>query len=295
MKLRKALEKAREAREGADGGFVNAGAVDSGLGPEDELQIQTHDKPVEPAGQAGGKWGGADEWMPPTYNQSSQIHLDENHLRENRCFCYFSDSKEADYYKVLRAHIQQRTRGKGWRSLMITSPLPNEGKTLTSVNLALTFAREFNQTVILVDADLRRQQIHKRFGYPSTSGLVNYLLDDTPLSDIVVWPGVEKLTVISGGRTVYDSTELLGSPKMKSLAEEMKDRYPERYVIYDAPTVLGTADAIAFTPYVDCVLMVVESGSTTVRNVQEALKFIPKEKFLGFVLNRQGVMGENPY
>jgi len=267
MKLRKAMEKAREERESP------------------ELR-----RP-----QAAPETPDAGEWTPPSYTQSRQARLDPDHLRRNRCFCYFPDSPEAEYYKVLRTQIRRRARDKGWKTIMVTSPTAGEGKTLTAVNLAFTFAKEFHQTVLLVDADLRRQAVHKRLGCAGEAGLVDYLSENRPLSDIVVWPGVEKLTVISGGRTVADSTELLASPRMRALAGEMKDRYPDRYIIFDAPPVLGTADAISFAPLVDCVLMVVEAGETPVQNVQDALKYIPEEKFLGFVLNRYGNVGENYY
>ena len=121
---------------------------------------------------------------------------------------------------------------------MVTSALPGEGKTLTAINLAFTFAKEFKQTALLVDCDLRQQQIHKVLGFPSEKGIVDYLLNDCPVQELFVWPGVEKLTVISGGKTVNDSSELLGSPGMKNLVADMKNRYPDRYVFFDVPPLL---------------------------------------------------------
>jgi non-specific protein-tyrosine kinase len=83
---------------------------------------------------------------------------------------------------------------------MITSALPGEGKTLTSINLALTFAKAFGQTVLLVDADLRMQNIHEILGYESSKGLVEHLLDGCPLSELIVWPGVETDRDLGAGR-----------------------------------------------------------------------------------------------
>jgi non-specific protein-tyrosine kinase len=170
---------------------------------------------------------------------------------------------------------------------MITSAMPGEGKTLTAINLAFVFAREFNQTVLLVDSDLRQQKIHRCLGLPNGAGLADYLLDDRPLKDLIVWPGVERLTVISGGRTIRESTELIGSPKMKDLVAEMKSRYDDRYVFFDVPPLLSGADALAFAPFVSAILMVVQAGRTSIQHVQKALDLLPKDKFLGFVLNRQ--------
>jgi len=170
---------------------------------------------------------------------------------------------------------------------MVTSPNPGEGKTVTAINLALTFALEFSNTALLVDADLKQQNIHKTLGYKSKFGLSDYLLYDQPLNDLIVWPGIEKLTIISGSRTIENSTELLGSNRMRELVHEMKSRYEDRYVIFDVPPLLNVADAVAFAPIVDSILMVVEEGRTSNADVKTALKMIPQEKFLGFVTNRK--------
>ena len=92
--------------------------------------------------------------------------------------------------------------------------------------------------------------------------------------------------MISGGRRVYESTELLGSPRMKELVREMKSRYPDRFVFFDAPPLLAGADAMAFAPLVDGILMVVEAGRTALPDIQKALAMIPREKFIGFTYNR---------
>jgi non-specific protein-tyrosine kinase len=116
---------------------------------------------------------------------------------------------------------------------------------------------------------------------------VDYLIDDAPFSDLLVWPGVEKLTVISGGKTVKDTSELLGSDGMKNLVNDMKTRYPDRYVFFDVPPLLTSADSLAFAPLVDYVLVVVETGKTSIQDVNRALKLIPSEKILGLIMNRQ--------
>jgi len=169
---------------------------------------------------------------------------------------------------------------------MITSALRGEGKTLTAVNLALTFAKASRQTVLLVDADLRLQRIHEVLGYESGKGLVEYLMEGCPVSEVMVWPGVEKLTVISGGKTIGESSELLGSRGMKELVGEMKNRYPDRYVLFDVAPVLAAADAISLAPLVDHLVFVVEAGRTHARDVERALRLLPQEKILGLVLNR---------
>jgi non-specific protein-tyrosine kinase len=235
------------------------------------------------------------EWTPPVYTECNAVELDLDQLAQNRCVSLSSDAPEAEYYKVLRTSIQQRTKEKGWNTIMITSVQPGEGKTLTSINLAVSFAKEFNQTVLLVDCDLKRQNVHRYLKFSSDRGMADYLLNDCALKDLIVWPGIEKMTLISGGKTIADSAELLNSPKMKAFVQEIKNRYDDRYVIFDTSPLLGWADAIAFAPLVDCIIMVVEEGRTSIKDVKKALEMIPSEKFLGFVLNRRKLSGRKYY
>jgi protein-tyrosine kinase len=170
--------------------------------------------------------------------------------------------------------------------IMVTSTLPGEGKTITAINLAFTFAREFQHTVLLVDADLRKQSVYKCLGCAGEKGLIDHLVDDTPVSELITYPGIEKMTLISGGPSFKESAEVLGSPRMKELVAEMKGRYPERYVIFDAPPILTGADVLTLAPLMDQVIVVVQAGKTSMDDAAKALKFLPKEKILGFVLNR---------
>ena len=226
-------------------------------------------------------------WVSPVYSDSKTIKVDPQMAAENRIVGMIPDSPEIDSYKILRTQIQHRTKDKGWNTIMVTSVNPGEGKTLTSINLAITFAKEFNQTVLLVDSDLMRQNIHKYLGFDNDKGLIDYLIGDRPLKDFIVWPSIDKLTLISGGRTIRDSSELLGSPRMKTLIHEMKTRYPDRYVFFDVPPILGGADAIVLAPFVDSIIIVVAEGRTSIHDIKKALQLLPQEKFLGFVLNRQ--------
>ena len=225
-------------------------------------------------------------WVSPVYNQSRPVKLDSNTLAKNRLVAMIPESPEIDFYKVLRTRIMQRIREHGGKSIMITSALPGEGKTVTAINLAMTFAKEYEHTVLLMDGDLRMQQIHKLLGYESDKGILDHLLADCPVSDLIVWPHIEKLTVLSGGQTIQESSEILTSPRMRELVENMKSRYPERYVFFDVPPVLIGDDVIAFSRLVDWIIVVVRAGQTSVQDVNRALKLLPTEKILGLVLNR---------
>jgi non-specific protein-tyrosine kinase len=305
MKLKKSIEKAKQQRQKALHKLAQEESLTEKTGTSVALQAASSstektETPVtekemalgakQPAAPAPKKTEGkisGKGWVPPVYSESKAIELDLKKLAQNRCICMLSDVPEVEYYKILRTNVQHRMNENGWNTIMITSVQPGEGKTLTSINLAVSFAKAFNQTVLLVDCDLKRQKIHKYLDFPFDKGIVDYLMNDHRLKDLIVWPNIEKLTLISGGRTVSNTTELLGSPKMKALVKNIKTRYDDRYVIFDVPPILGGADAIAFAPLVDCVLMVVEEGRTSIRDVKKALEMIPAQKFLGFVLNKR--------
>jgi non-specific protein-tyrosine kinase len=258
MKIEKALEKAKRLRLQAD--EAAAGQAKS-----------SHEK---------------ESWAPPVYCDTRSLDVNAEAGRKNRCVCLQHDAPELDYYKVLRTQLIQRTKPKNWNVIMITSVRPGEGKTLTSINLALTFAKAHDQTVLLVDCDLRQQKVFRYLGIGSHKGIVDYLANGHAFKDIIIWPKIDKLTLVSGSRPVRESAELLGSPRMRELVAEMKQRYADRYVLIDVPPILSGADALTLAPLVDGIVMVVESGKTPIKEIDEAVALIPKEKFLGFVLNK---------
>ena len=265
MELRKAIEKAKQERE-------QTGTTTEQHKAQAPIQ-QSEQEDIE--------------WAAPEYLDSKTVKIDTVKAEENKCTALFPDSLAINYYKVLRTRIQHRMKANGWNTIMITSVNPGEGKTLTAINLAITMAKEFNQTVLLVDTDLQHQNIHKYLGVSSNMGLIDYLENNTPLKELIIWPGIEKMTLISGGKQIMESSELLGSPKMKNLVAEMKKRYDKRYIIFDMPPLLGNADAITFAPMVDCTLMVVEEGKTDMQDVKKAVSLLPQNNFLGYVLNKQ--------
>jgi protein-tyrosine kinase len=153
-------------------------------------------------------------------------------------------------FKRLRNQIIKRLQENGWTTVAITSPFRASGTTLTAINLAISIARDFSYTVLLVELDL-------------------------------VDPSFRQ--VLS---PVTNSSELLASPKMARLLGELKLRYEHRIVLFDLPAVLAIDDAKAFSPFVDCALLVVEEGETRVNDVRRALDHLKSTKILGVVLNR---------
>ena len=123
-----------------------------------------------PAMAKGARTPNPPPGISPVYNRSTAMQADPCVVKSNRCICIEPDSPEVDAYKILRTRIQKRAQDHDHRVVMITSPTPGDGKTLTSVNLALTMARAYDQTVMLVDCDAKRQDVHKYFGIESGVG-----------------------------------------------------------------------------------------------------------------------------
>ena len=222
----------------------------------------------------------------PSYRQTKIVLPSEPHLERHRVLGFLDDPRFVDYYNMLRTQVLDKTRPKGHNTIMMTSVADGEGTTLTSINLAVSIAKEVKQTVLLVDTDLRNPTIHKYLGYNPKEGLSDYLVGDLSLSELLINPGIDKLVVLLGGQPVPGSTEILGSPKMEALVQEMKHRYPDRYVIFDCPSVLDSADALVFSAHVDGIILVVESGSTPRERIRKAVDLLKDRNLLGSVMNK---------
>ncbi len=223
------------------------------------------------------------------YTQTRTIDIADEVLRERRVLAGFERGAFLDSYKILRTQVMHRLREHGWNVLGITSPGKQEGKTLTAVNLAISLAMDTTQTVLLVDADLTNPSAHHAFGLEECGGLVDYLLDGIPVEHLLIHPGIGRFVLMPGGRAIQHSAEALTSPKMASLVEEFKHRYPSRIVLFDLPPLLQTADVLAFSPYTDALLLVVEDGKTSREDIERALQLVKgSTPVLGTVLNKAG-------
>jgi protein-tyrosine kinase len=157
--------------------------------------------------------------------------------------------------------------------IVVTSALPGEGKTFCALNLALSVAMEMDHTVLLIDADVARPAILKLLGLPPAPGLMDALLQATPpLSELILRTSIPNLSVLPAGRSHPRATELLGSETMGALLAQLAAADPARIVIFDSPPLLLTSEARVLAEQMGQVLLVVESESSTRRDVQEALR-----------------------
>jgi Mrp family chromosome partitioning ATPase len=222
---------------------------------------------------------------PFEYTQTRTVEDNRKHLRKQRVIAGMEPSAYVDAFKMLRTRILPRMREQGWNTLGVAGPNAGVGASLVAANLALSLALEVTQTVLLVDANMRDPGVHRLFGLRPEHGLADHLLDWVPVEKILVHPGgIDRLVLLPGNRSVPGSVEVLSSPATVGLVDELKHRYANRIVIFDLPP-LQTADALAFAPRLDCLLLVVGAGSTQRVELSEALDSLQGVPVIGTVLN----------
>ena len=223
------------------------------------------------------------------YTRTRSVQIPEPVLREQRILAGFESGPFVDAFKILRTQVVHRVREKGWNVIGVSSPGEREGKTFTAVNLAASLAMDVTQSVLLVDANLRHPSVHEMFDLGDCQGLADYLLDDVPIEQLLVHPGIGRFVLLPGGRTVAHSAEALTSPKMLALVDEFKHRYQSRMILFDLPPILQTSDVLAFSPYLDAMLVVIEEGRTKAEDVERALSLVKHSTpVLGTVVNKVG-------
>jgi protein-tyrosine kinase len=193
----------------------------------------------------------------------------------------------SERFKLFKTQILTKTQISGDRTILFTSCTDREGKTFTAINLAIMFAREVDQRVLLVDVNLSHSSILQVFGISAQEGLTDYLLHNKPLSDLLICPGIEKLLLLPAGKFVEQSSEMFGSLKMQDLIAEMKGRYNDRYIFFDGPSLLTSVDTLVLSKHIDKLLLVVESGKVSPQQLSEVINLVGEDKILGTILNKR--------
>jgi len=220
------------------------------------------------------------------YSQTQRIATPQNVLSENRLIAGNRSDPRATSFRRLRTQVLQAMRENSWTTLAVTGPSSGIGKSLVSTNLAISISLEVNQTVLLVDADLRRPSIHKYFDFEPGHGLLDYLRGKANVNDLLVNPVFKRLVLLPGRGTTSESSELLSSPRMIKLVEDLKSKYKSRIIIFDLPPLLDIDDAMVFLPNVDATLLVVENGKNTQSEVQDSIRLLESTNLIGTVLNK---------
>ncbi|OOC51315.1 XrtA-associated tyrosine autokinase [Thioalkalivibrio versutus] len=236
--------------------------------------------PEETAEQAAAPEAAAREperWREPV---SQEVSIDFAWLRKQGLIVPGDQrSSVAEEFRMMKRPLLNNAFGrhaamrvpKG-RLIMITSSLPGEGKTFTSVNLALSMAMELERTVLLVDADVSRPAIPRTLGFHADLGLMDVLSEpDIQIPDVLLRTNVENLTVLPAGRPHGRSTEILASDVMRDLVDDLHDRYEDRIILFDSPPLLATSEPGVLATHMGQVVMVVEADRTPASTVERAM------------------------
>jgi exopolysaccharide/PEP-CTERM locus tyrosine autokinase len=201
-------------------------------------------------------------------------------------------SRTAEEFRMIKRPLLQRAfseaaAGERPNLIAVTSSVAGEGKTFTSLNLAISIAMELDRTVLLVDADLANPGLSRLLKAHELPGLTERLLDENvDLKDLLLRTDVPKLTLLPAGRRHRRSTELLASNAMKGLLDELATRYPDRVVLFDSPPLLATSEASVLAEQAGQVCLVVESATTPQFLVKEALGLLRHQDRVSLVLNK---------
>jgi exopolysaccharide/PEP-CTERM locus tyrosine autokinase len=169
---------------------------------------------------------------------------------------------------------------------MVTSAKPLDGKTIVAANLAISIAQGINEHVMIVDCDLRKPSLDRSLGLNThQGGIRDYLEKGTSVAPYLVKTPVDKLTVLPAGKAPKNPSELLSSKKMRLLVEELKTRYEDRYVIFDATPAQVAAETTFLASMVDGVILVVRAGKTPKNSILHAMENLNPNKVIGIIFN----------
>jgi protein-tyrosine kinase len=218
------------------------------------------------------------------------------HLEANRIIAHDRADLRSRSFDMLRTQVLQSMDLKSWQLLAVTSPTPGCGKTLTSINLALSIARQPERSVLLVDLDLEKPKVANYLGLQCKNGLLGVLEGRVALQNALVQASVggSRLMVLPC-ETTTNSSEYMTSRAMTTLLQEIKGEDRSRIIIFDMPPILSGDNVISMLPQIDCVLFVATIGTSTASEIKECNKHLQTSAVIRVVLNKASELGPMYY
>ena len=194
-------------------------------------------------------------------------------------------AQAAEQFRTLRSKLYQLRNTQKLKTILVTSAIPQEGKTWVVSNLAQTFVRQSGRRALMIDADLRFPRLHAPFGAPSTPGLTDYLQGKVEESAIIQQgqQSESSLYLIPAGSKVSNASELLSGGRMKGLIDRMAPMFD--WIVLDSPPCLSVSDASMLAEFCDGVLVVLRAGRTPIALAEKAEKELRGKNVIGVVLN----------
>jgi Mrp family chromosome partitioning ATPase len=222
-----------------------------------------------------------------TYTRTRVFTPSPGLLEANRIVDPASADPAAAAFRLLRTQVLQRMDARSWRSLAIFSPTPNDGKTTTAINLAISLANDQHHTALLVDFDFKRPTLAAKLGLAPEFGADDVIGGRAGIEDCLYHPeGFERLVILPARSALPQSSEVLAGPRGRELVAELRARYTDRIILFDLPAVLSADDALAFAPLVECGLVVAAEGRTRRHDLVRTIELLHNTPLVGTVLNR---------
>ncbi|ARU56159.1 protein-tyrosine kinase [Oleiphilus messinensis] len=228
-------------------------------------------------------------------NSGSQYVEIDLHYLESRGYVHKQSSNKVikEQFRAIKRKLLNNAFGALSKTLhhpnliIVSSCNPHEGKTFSSINLALNMALEQDKTVLLVDSDVVRPSVARELGVKPEVGLTDYLSGKIKdVSEIIFSTNIDNFKFIPAGKPHDLSTELLASEKMNRLTNELATRYSDRVVIFDAPPLLGVNETHVMANLVGQAVVVVEEEKTKLADVEKAVSQLDENLAIGFLLNK---------
>ncbi|MFX0203145.1 MAG: CpsD/CapB family tyrosine-protein kinase [Candidatus Hodarchaeota archaeon] len=249
---------------------------------EPEPEPQSPEQVVE-ADQKTPIWDAKSEITPKeekaqvVYEKSGSVTVGE--------FVAKPDSLMAEQFRKLRGTITTRNLIRPLRSVLVTSCMPGEGKTKVAVNLSVAIARGLDDSVMLVDADIRKRSLSTLLGLQDRLGLSDVLAGRAGIHEIVINTEIEGLRILPAGSNPPNPAELIVSTRMKTLLQRLKEGYNNSHILIDSTPIVSTSEVNVLSQMVDGIIVVIMADRTRRDLVKRELNTINPEKILGVVLN----------
>lgn len=216
----------------------------------------------------------------PLHTLSSDV-CDRNRLKLGT-----DNDPVAEAYRIVRGRVLRWLDTEQRNTVAVVSAAPDEGKTLSAVNLALSIAQDSNHTVLLVDLDLRSPSVHSILELDVDRGIESFLANEARIEDLIVPVAFQRMAVLPCVRPVASSSEVLAGNVVRSLIAELRLRYRDRVILFDLPPALLGDDVRTFLPLVDAALLVVCDGTTRKDHLSQMSELLADVPVIGSVLNR---------
>lgn len=268
--LRKAEEqRARRAQETAPGDILGRGASTGMPAARQRADVSVPER--------------HSLWRRLVGRRRDRVEESTSALNKRRIALLQPESHVAEQFRTLRARLEGIASSHPLRTIGMTSALPEEGKTMSAINLAVVSSMSVGRRVLLVDCDLRKPTIHRSLGVSVSAGLGEVLSGAAEAQDAIVKVDGTDLEVLAVRVLPSNPSELLGSERMRQLIVELSGRYDR--IILDLPPTLGLPDAKIVSEMCDGTVFVVRAGKSTQQDIEAALDVLDRRRIVGFLLN----------